>query len=435
MTDSYRRDNTKSTIEEQEKSVNDFEIPAEFLSNLSDFITRNDIKLINKKMDIYDTVNMFLENNQSEDPFFIVNLGDIVRQYQKWITHLPNIKPFYAVKCNPDVLILKLLATLGCNFDCASKNEIAKVLDLGVSPNRIVFANPCKMGSMIKYSQTRDISLTTVDSEYELYKIKLYHPDVGLLLRIKTDDKHSLCKFSCKFGLELDEVEGILKIAKNLDLNIVGVCFHVGSGCLDPETYTKSIADSRKVFDMATNYGFDMKILDIGGGFSAVDNEKLKFKDVAETINSALNTYFGNYENLQVIAEPGRFFVGSSHTLVLTVINKKVRIDKETKEKEVTLYINDGVYSSMNNVIMDHFKIDENNLIPFINKEGKKYNTKIFGPTCDSIDLITNGVKMEELNIGAHLLAINYGAYTSATTFGSEVFNGFNKTSAKYIMS
>ena len=52
--------------------------------------------------------------------------------------------PFYAVKCNNDKVILKLLASLGCNFDCASKNEIESVLDLGVSADRIIFANPCK---------------------------------------------------------------------------------------------------------------------------------------------------------------------------------------------------------------------------------------------------------------------------------------------------
>lgn len=124
--------------------MGDFPIPDELLLEISDLINENDIKLLNKKMDIYDIVNMFLENNQSEDPFFIVNLGDIIRQYKKWEYHLPNVKPFYAVKCNPDELILKLLAKLGCNFDCASKNEIAKIINLGVSPDRIIYAHPCK---------------------------------------------------------------------------------------------------------------------------------------------------------------------------------------------------------------------------------------------------------------------------------------------------
>ena len=65
-------------------------------------------------------------------------------KYNEWKEKLPRVVPFYAVKCNNDKVILKLLASLGCNFDCASKNEIQNVLDLGILPERIIFANPCK---------------------------------------------------------------------------------------------------------------------------------------------------------------------------------------------------------------------------------------------------------------------------------------------------
>ena len=57
---------------------------------------------------------------------------------------LPRVQAHYAVKCNSDKLIIKLLAYLGAGFDCASKNEIEMILDLGVSPDRIIYANPCK---------------------------------------------------------------------------------------------------------------------------------------------------------------------------------------------------------------------------------------------------------------------------------------------------
>ena len=263
----------------------DLEITNEFLCDLSDFITQNDIRLLNKKMDNYDIVNLFLENNQSEDPFFIVNLGEIIRQYKKWIYYLPNIKPYYAIKCNPDPLILKVLNNLGCNFDCASKNEIAKVIDLGVSPNRIIFANPCKMSSQIKFARAHDVDLLIFDSEHELYKIINYHPEANLVLRIKTDDTNSLCKFSCKFGADLEEVDSILKKAQaigkrfeNIDLNVIGVSFHVGSSCMSVDSYISAIIDSRKVFDIAKSMGFDMYLLDIGGGFPGVDNDKFHLK-------------------------------------------------------------------------------------------------------------------------------------------------------------
>lgn len=61
------------------------------------------------------------------------------------------VEPFYAVKCNPDPVIVRLLAALGCGFDCATKGEIDLVLnglgeDLSFSAlgltDKIVYANP-----------------------------------------------------------------------------------------------------------------------------------------------------------------------------------------------------------------------------------------------------------------------------------------------------
>jgi len=86
------------------------------------------------------------------DPFYIVDLEDICNKHINWITQMPRVEPHYAVKCNTDQMLLKLLAYLGAGFDCASKAEIQTVLDLGVSPHRIIFANPCKQASNIKYA-------------------------------------------------------------------------------------------------------------------------------------------------------------------------------------------------------------------------------------------------------------------------------------------
>ena len=169
------------------------ELTEETFSSISDLISSYNVLLMNKKMDIYDIVSTYLEGYQSEDPLVICNIGDVIKQYEKWIAHFPNIKPFYAIKCNPDPLIIKVLHRLGCGFDCASKNEISKALDLGSSPDGIIFANPCKMSNMIKFARAHDVDLMTFDSEHELYKIKLYHSTAKLVLRIITDDKDSIC--------------------------------------------------------------------------------------------------------------------------------------------------------------------------------------------------------------------------------------------------
>ena len=425
----------------EETNTTTADIPDEFLTQLSSFINDNDIKLIPKKQDTYDIVNLFLEKNHSEDPFLIVNLGEIIRQYQKWMTHLPYIKPYYAVKCNPDLVILKLLYNLGCNFDCASKNEISKIMNLGTDPERIIFANPCKMISQIKYARSHDIDLVVFDDENELYKIKMFHTNARLVLRIKTDDSSSLCKFNCKFGAELEDVENLLKLATNLGLNVVGISFHVGSGCRNKNQYKTAIEDCYKVYKIAENLGIKLELIDIGGGFPGYDSnhDSITFEEIADILNQSIKQYFYDEQTekyiVEFIAEPGRFMVASSHILVLSIINKKTRINKESNEKEVIYYVNDSIYSTLNNIIHDHFVVTSENLFPFNERNEKKFKSTIFGPTCDSLDKIAENIMLPDLLCGEYLYIENLGAYTTAVNYEDVLFNGFNKPSIHYILN
>jgi len=372
------------------------------------------IKVFPKEKDIYDIINSLLEGSSSEDAFFIVDIGKIIRQVQKWEELLPNVKPYYAVKANPNLVILKVLASQGVNFDCASKNEIASVLNL-VESDRIIFANPCKMSSQLKYARANDVDLLTFDSDYELYKIKLYHPNANLVLRLKVNDEDSVCRFGCKFGATLEAAKNLLHIAKTLSLNIVGVSFHVGSGCKNPDQYRQAIKESYECFELAKEFGFTFKILDIGGGF---ENEQ--FDEMAQVINQAIQVFD---ESVEVIAEPGRFFVSSSHTLVLNVIGKKTNGD------ERIYYLNDGVYGAFNCIYFDHAVPD---ICPFNERAGQLFTSKIFGPTCDSIDKIAESVQLPDLAIGEWVYVENFGAYSSAS---STTFNGFSQTQNIYILT
>jgi ornithine decarboxylase len=120
-------------------------------------------------------------------------------------------------------MVVQLLASLGCGFDCASKQEIQQVLDIGVDASRIIYANPCKQASFVRYAAQQNVSRMTFDNAEELYKIKKYYPDAELVLRILTDDSSSLCQLGLKFGAPLHTVEHLLQTAKDLDLTVVGV--------------------------------------------------------------------------------------------------------------------------------------------------------------------------------------------------------------------
>ena len=110
------------------------------------------------------------QNHGLQDAFYVLDLGLLIQLFQQWGKALPRVKPFYAVKCSPDPALLSTLAELGTGFDCASKAEIAQVLALGVSTERILFANPCKMQAHVKYAASVGVNTMTFDSEMEVCK-------------------------------------------------------------------------------------------------------------------------------------------------------------------------------------------------------------------------------------------------------------------------
>ena len=400
--------------------------------DISHLMKEYDIKMYKKNDDIYDIINDILEKrNISEEAFYIIDIGKLIRQYLRWKELLPDIEPYYAIKCNPNELVIKILASLGCNFDCASKNEIASVISITNDPSRIIFANPCKMSNQIKYARANDVDLMTFDSDHELYKIRLYHSHSDLILRIKVDDSSSKCKFSCKFGVGLEEGRELMAIAKSLKLAVVGIAFHIGSNAGSIDAYDMAIKRAREFFDMAkTEFNITFSILDIGGGFPGVDDENgVKFDQIADTLKMAIDNEFSGYPDLKVISEPGRFFSANSHTLVCSVIGKK-EVQTDDNEKTFIYYLNDSVYGSFNCIFFDHAAPK---ILPFNERHtDQKYKSILFGNTCDGLDMITPSIDLPELMVGEHLYVEDFGAYTVSAASN---FNGFIMNDPVYIMT
>lgn len=386
------------------------------------------VNLYGSDYDIYDIINNFLEDNQSEKAFYLIDLGEITKSYMNWFNLLPLVKPYYAVKSNPNPVLIEVLASLGCNFDCASETEIRLIMEATKDPSRIIFANPCKMSSQIRYARANDVDLMTFDCEEELYKIKLYHPYTKLILRLAVDDSKSICKFNSKFGCKLDQVEELLIITKTLKLDVIGFSFHVGSGCLSPDSFYDAIRQCRDATNLALKLDIKISMIDIGGGFPGVDKD-IKFEQIAYEVNKGINDFFCEElknKSIQFISEPGRFFSQKTHTLVLNVIGKK-KIINDNNESIIVYYLNDGVYNSFNCIFFDYSKPI---ILPFNERDGKLHKSKIFGATCDSIDVITEEIMLPELAIGEWVYVENFGAYTVAA---SSSFNGIQKPLNKYI--
>lgn len=408
--------------------------------------------------------------NIDNDPFYIVDLEDICNKHINWITQMPRVEPHYAIKCNTDPMLLKLLAYLGAGFDCASKAEIQTVLDLGVSPHRIIFANPCKQASNIKYAYKKGVDYMTFDNEHELYKIKQCHPNAKIVLRIITNDKNAVCQFSMKFGASMPSAYKLVKLALELDLDLVGVSFHCGSGQMDPESFSEAIQNARHIFDHALQtYNRKLYLLDLGGGYPGDSNGTDLFNSISKAINRSLEEHFNeayfnelngiDEKKLKIIAEPGRYYACSAFTLCVNVIAKRavdLSVDQTTNDtsfpivikemnneyvydtsaidhsKSNMYYINDGVYASFNCLFYDH-SIVEPILMneKCLNKE-RLVKSSIWGPTCDGLDLIVKECYIPELEIGEFLTFKDMGAYTIS---GAVAFNGIPLARCIYVAS
>ncbi|KAJ5096076.1 Ornithine decarboxylase, partial [Penicillium alfredii] len=362
-----------------------------------------------------------------EDAFYVADMGEIYRQHMRWKINLGRVKPFYAVKCNPDPEIIRLMAQLGNGFDCASKSEIDLALQAGIDPSRIIYAQPCKTKSYLRYAAEVGVKQMTFDNADELYKIKANFPDAELYLRILTDDSTSLCRLSMKFGASLDVARPLLELAHQLELKVVGVSFHVGSGAEDPRAFLKAVQDARLVFDQATEVGHELHTLDVGGGFSGDTFEKF-----AGILSDALDSYFPPH--IRIIAEPGRYYVARAFTLAANIIARRDVPDPLDPSRDAyMLYLNDGVYGNFSNIIFDHQHpvaqvltraADASSSGSPISATSETMSYSIWGPTCDGIDVITKRIDLPGLlNTGDWLYFEEMGAYTKCS---ATRFNGFS---------
>ena len=330
-----------------------------------------------------------------------------------WNRNLPRVRPYYAVKCNTDPILLGWLSDNGAAFDCASSQEMMMVSGLYEKPvgRNVLFANPCKTPQDIAIAKELGVPWVTVDSVEELVKMRNADYTPELLIRLKVDDVGSTSPFSAKFGATSDVAKDIYVAAAELRMGpVVGISFHIGSGSDRPEAYSDAITLSYKVWNSISHT--PMKVIDLGGGWSS--KEELFIEQTAAARTSIRGVQ-------RVIAEPGRFFAAPVYSLYVRVIGKK----PGAHGWRYTL--DESIYGQFSCVPYDH-ATPEMGLLGATMQSRKSSKAILFGRTCDSLDWIANANAncelMPELFIGDWLYFPNMGAYTTST---STEFNGFPK--------
>ena len=352
-------------------------------------------------------------------PVVVIDHDVIRANYAEFKKHLPNVQAYYAVKANPAPEIVRTLFKAGASFDVASLPEFMLVYEnIRQLPqkeqqdfiwDKIIYANPTKpKDTLLALDQYKP--LVTFDNLNELKKIKQYAPHAGVVLRLRVPNTGSMVELSSKFGCDPGEAVDLVVAAFEMGLVVEGLSFHVGSQCTNFMNFVQALNMAAAIMKESRSRGHELKILDIGGGFpAAYDKHVVPFGELAKQINVEIKRLFA--DDIQIIAEPGRFLVATAATSIASVIGKAVRDGK------TCYFIDDSVYHTFSGIIFDHCQY---HLKSF--KKGPTETCAVFGQTCDGLDTISQAEQLPDLEIEDLLYSLNIGAYSNAS---STWFNGF----------
>ncbi len=363
-------------------------------------------------VDMVDLVERF------GSPLLLLDVDRFRRQYRVLRELMPTVRPHYAVKALAHPAVLAALRDDGGFFDVASRQEVLLLKSLGVRPQACIHTNPIKKRSDIVAAVEFGVRRFVFDNVAELEKFAGLEGDVELMLRLSFRNADALIDLSFKFGAEPDDALSLLDCARRRGLKVVGVSFHPGSQLGGVDALVRDIRRSVDVMQSAGAAGFELTVLDIGGGYPVPYRGPVpSIATFAQVINTEISVLDG--QGVQVLSEPGRIVAGPAMTSVSTVVGVNRRRDS------TWYYLDDGVYGSYSNVIFDHVQptvhAHKALLAPKAYPEGIAV---LAGPTCDSSDVIATGVAMPDLAVGDLVVAPLMGAYTSVT---ASDFNGLAK--------
>ncbi|MCQ8886868.1 type III PLP-dependent enzyme [Pseudoalteromonas agarivorans] len=337
-------------------------------------------------------------------PLMVLDCDAIRRQYRALKHALPGVVLHFALKPLPHAAVVRTLLDEGASFDLATSGEVDLVASQGVPSERTIHSHPIKRDSDIRDALAYGCTVFVVDNINELEKFIAYKDQAEILVRLSFRNKDAFADLSKKFGCSPEAAIDIISLAQQLGIRIKGLSFHVGSQSPNPTKYVEAINASAKVVKQVAELGLPaLSTLDIGGGFPVPYSADVLPIDVfCAPINIALAQL---PETMQIIAEPGRFIVASSVTSVASVMGQA------TREGKTWYYLDDGVYGSFSGLMFDEaaYPIDS------AKQDSERFESVLAGPTCDSIDVISDSIMLPKLNNGDLIISRMMGAYTLAT--------------------
>lgn len=342
-------------------------------------------------------------------PFLIIDTAIVREKLRRFRAAMPRVHPHYAVKANPDRRILKVLVQEGAGFEIASAAELDLLLPLGANVSEVFFSNPMRSRESNAHAAAKGVRWFVVDSVDELRRMHAVDPGACLYLRIATPNIGSDWPLSGKFGAGAGETREIIAAAAKLGADLAGVTFHAGSQCRNPENWRVGIEKARTVFDAMSKAGLRPRMLDIGGGFPVRHVKPIpSIEVIGGVVNEALKAF---PEDVEVVAEPGRFLVSDAGYFVCRVLGTATRGGKRWMHWDAGLF--GGIIETTEGL---KYKVRTD-------RSGPDVAWHVAGPTCDSVDVVMRDEPLpSDLQEGDFIYIRNAGAYTTAYASG---FNGF----------
>jgi ornithine decarboxylase len=361
----------------------------------------------------------YISANKFERPTLVLDIDQVEENYHKLKSGMPTAHIHYAVKANPHHLLLERLVKIGCRFDAASIGEIQMCLDAGANPDHISFGNTVKRPQDIVEAYEKGISLYSVDAIEELEKVAKYAPGSKVFVRILMRSTEAEWPLSRKFGCSSSMVLPLMKSAVELGLEPVGLSFHVGSQTRHPHMWYDSLDSVAAIWKQAQQEGFDLSLLNIGGGFPTYYGVDItEPQEYGSTVLEAVKERFGDVA--YIMAEPGRGLVGNAGCIAAEALLVSRKHDEDPVR---WVYLNIGRFHGLAETESEAIKYQ------FLAPDCGSYKTSpciVAGPTCDSADVLYETHQVEfplDLKCGDKVIILNCGAYT--TTYSSVSFNGF----------
>ena len=325
----------------------------------------------------------------------------------------------YAVKANSNIGILNIMAKLGSGFDIVSQGELERVLAAGGEASKVVFSGVAKSRAEIMRALEVGIRCFNVESIAELHHINQIAGEMGKIapisLRVNPDvDAHTHPYISTglkenKFGVSVDKAREVYKLAATLPhVKITGMDCHIGSQLTELQPFLDATDRLIRLIEQLKEDGITLKHLDLGGGLGVTytDETPPHPGDYAAALLNKLK----DYEDLEIILEPGRAIAANAGILVAKVQYLK---SNESRNFAITdTGMNDMIRPALYEAYMNIIEIDRT-----LGREKAIYD--VVGPVCETSDFLG---KQRELAIAEG----DYIAQRSAGAYGASMSSNYN---------